>query len=420
MAILELPDEILYHLLTYVEDIDLQTLAITCKRLRGIAMDGPLRRHILLKRTPARLNSYLSTRPSRDTLATKNILRGIHIQQHIRQGHYIGGDTAVRSYNILCRLERQMVSIKISKKLRARPDWHELVERRLIPEDMFVNQDEYDTRRKWMNYQQQQKRQKLGSMSTLSSSSSLTLSLFQDHSERSYSARVHDKEDVHPLDTGNPLDHGKRNNNTNPEDLDILSDLEGDTASDNSNHITTSISPPPNPLSSSLPPRMRQRKSISMLLVPKMELLRKAMDRDRLSRLVQKRPLPSELNQSPGTATVLHAYHLIAFSTISPDLVPLTSQLSFLLKGERLRHWLYRRPSLAVILNERNILKTEVRTAWMVCPGVGQKVRFYENLIQERRDYDRQQLMLQQIRCHHHPLVERFHYQQPSPTIAAS
>ncbi|KAG0348894.1 hypothetical protein BG005_011273 [Podila minutissima] len=364
MAILELPDEILYHLLTYVEDIDLQTLAITCKRLRSIAMDGPLRRHILLKRTPARLNSYLSTRPSRDTLATKNILRGIHIHQHIRQGHYIGGDTAVRSYNILCRLERQMVSIKISKKLRARPDWHELVERRLIPEEMFVNQDEYDTRRKWMNYQQQQKRQKLG----------------------------------------------------NPEDLDILSDLESDTP----NPIITSISPPPDPLSSSLPPRMRQRKSISMLLVPKIELLRKAMDRDRLSRLVQKRPSPSELNQSPGTATVLHAYHLIAFSTISPDLVPVTSQLSFLLKGERLRHWLYRRPSLAVILNERNILKTEVRTAWMVCPGVGQKVRFYENLIQERRDYDRQQLMLQQIRCHHHPLEERFHYQQPSPTIATS
>ncbi|KAF9304583.1 hypothetical protein BGZ74_001175 [Mortierella antarctica] len=413
MAILELPDEILYHLLTYVEDIDLQTLAITCKRLRSIAMDGPLRRHILLKRTPARLNSYLSARPSRDTLATKNILRGIHIHQHIRQGHYIGGDTAVRSYNILCRLERQMVSIKISKKLRVRPDWHELVERRLIPEGMFVNQDEYDTRRKWMNYQRQQKRQKLGSISTSSSSSSLTLSLFQDHSDRS---KVHDKEDVHPFDTGSPLDHGTRNNNSNPEDLDILSDLESDTP----NPITTSISPPPDPLSSSLPPRMRQRKSISMLLVPKIELLRKAMDRDRLSRLVQKRPSPTELNQSPGTATVLHAYHLIAFSTISPDLVPVTSQLSFLLKGERLRHWLYRRPSLAVILNERNILKTEVRTAWMVCPGVGQKVRFYENLIQERRDYDRQQLMLQQIRCHHHPLEERFHYQQPSPTIAAS
>ncbi|KAG0083454.1 hypothetical protein BGZ92_010757, partial [Podila epicladia] len=396
MAILELPDEILYHLLTYVEDIDLQTLAITCKRLRGIAMDGPLRRHILLKRTPARLNSYLLTRPSRDTLATKNILRGIHIQQHIRQGHYIGGDTAVRSYNILCRLERQMVSIKISRKLRARPDWHDLVERRLIPQEMFVNQDEYDTRRKWMNYQQQQKRQKLGSLSTLSSSSASTLSHFLDYRGQSYYTKVHDKEDIHPFDTGNSLDHSTHNNN--PEDHDVLGGLEGDTASDNSNPITTSISPPSDPLSSSSPTRKRQRKSISMLLVPKIELLRKAMDRDRLSRLVQKRPSPAELNQSPGTATVLHAYHLIAFSTISPDLVPLTSQLSFLLKGERLRHWLYRRPSLSVILNERNILKTEVRTAWMVCPGVGQKVRFYENLIQERRDYDRQQLMLQQIR----------------------
>ncbi|KAG0340601.1 hypothetical protein BG000_011643 [Podila horticola] len=397
MAILELPDEILYHLLTYVEDIDLQTLVITCKRLRGIAMDGPLRRHILLKRTPARLNSYLSSRPSRDTLATKNILRGIHIQQHIRQGQYIGGDTAVRSYNILCRLERQMLSIKISRKLRARPDWHELVERRLIPEEMFVNQDEYDTRRKWMSYQQQQKRQKLGSLSSSSSSSS-SLSHFQDHKDQSYHGGGYDKEDIHPFDTDNLLDHSTRDNVNNPEDHDLVRDLKGDITSDNTNTTTTSTPPPLDPPSPSLPARRRQRKSISMLLVPKIELLRKAMDRDRLSRLVQKRPSPSELNQSPGTATVLHAYHLIAFSTISPDLVPLTSQLSFLLKGERLRHWLYRRPSLAVILNERNILRTEVRTAWMVCPGVGQKVRFYENLIQERRDYDRQQLVLQQIR----------------------
>ncbi|KAG0021082.1 hypothetical protein BGZ81_009097, partial [Podila clonocystis] len=397
----------------FVEDIDLQTLTITCKRLRSIAMDGPLRRHILLKRTPARLNSYLSTRPSRDTLATKNILRGIHIQQHIRQGQYIGGDTAVRSYNILCRLERQMVSIKISRKLRARPDWHELVERRLIPEEMFVNQDEYDTRRKWMNYQQQQKRQKLGSLPSSSSSSSSTLSHFQDYSDHSFYGKVHDKEG-----------HGTHHNDNNAEDLDLTSDMECATASHNPNATITSRSTPPYTLSPSRPSRMRQRKSISMLLVPKIELLRKAMDRDRLSRLVQKRPSPSELNQSPGTAMVLHAYHLIAFSTTSPDLVPLTSQLSFLLKGERLRHWLYRRPSLAVILNERNILKTEVRTAWMVCPGVGQKVRFYENLIQERRDYDRQQLMLQQIRHHphhHHPLGERFHYQLSlSPTIAAS
>ncbi|KFH64575.1 hypothetical protein MVEG_09308 [Podila verticillata NRRL 6337] len=436
MAILELPDEILYHLLTYVEDIDLQTLAITCKRLRGIAMDGPLRRHILLKRTPARLNSYLSTRPSRDTLANKNILRGIHVRQHIRQGQYIGGDTAVRSYNILCRLERQMVSIKISRKLRARPDWHELVERRLIPEEMFVNQDEYDTRRKWMNYQQQQKRQKrpasVPSMTSCSSSSSSSSSShFLDHRDQVHYAEERDRNEIFDI-SENLMDHETHHENNNHSgDHDHISDL-GEIASSNPDTTTTPIPPPFDPLLSYPPPK-RQRKSISMVLVPKIELLRKAMDRDRLSRLVQKRPSPSELNQSPGTATVLHAYHLIAFSTTSPDLVPLTSQLSFLLKGERLRHWLYRRPSLAVILNERGILKTEVRTAWMVCPGVSQKVRFYEGLIQERRDYDQQQLL--QVQCqahhhhhpphhhHHHPLEESFHYHQShplSPIITAS
>lgn len=393
-------------------------------------MDGPLRRHILLKRTPARLNSYLSTRPSRDTLATKNILRGIHIQQHIRQGQYIGGDTAVRSYNILCRLERQMVSIKISRKLLSRPDWHELVERRLIPEEMFVNQDEHDTRRKWMNYQQQQKRQKrAASVSpSPSSSSSSSLSHFQDHRDQVHYGEGHDRNEIFDI-SENIMDHETHlKNNSHSDDHDIIGDL--DDTSTNLDITTAPIPPPLDPLPS-YQTLKRQRKSISMVLVPKIELLRKAMDRDRLSRLVQKRPSPSELNQSPGTATVLHAYHLIAFSTTSPDLVPLTSQLSFLLKGERLRHWLYRRPSLAVILNERGILKTEVRTAWMVCPGVNQKVRFYEGLIQERRDYDQQQLM--QDRCHphhhhhyhhhHHPLEESFHYHQIHPlssTITAS
>ncbi|KAF9131585.1 hypothetical protein BGW39_001576, partial [Mortierella sp. 14UC] len=135
----------------------------------------------------------------------------------------------------------------------------------------------------------------------------------------------------------------------------------------------------------------RQKKSISNILIPKIALLRKAMDRDRLSRLVQRRPSPSELNQSPNTATILHAYHLIAYSTTSKDLLPLTAQLNFLLKGERLSHWLYhQRPSLAVVLNERHMLRTEVRTAWMVCPGVSKKVRFYEDLIQEYRNYEQQ------------------------------
>ena len=169
----------------------------------------------------------------------------------------------------------------------------------------------------------------------------------------------------------------------------------------NLDHMNSTLSPSSRP--------RRQRKSISMVLIPKIELLRRAMDRDRLSRLVQKRPSPTELNQSPKTATVLHAYHLVAFATTSPDLVPLTAHLSFLLKGERLSHWLFNgRPSLAVMLNERHILRTEVRTAWMVCPGVTQKVRFYEGLIQDRRLYE-QQMQIQWLQQHQQPHQHQIH-----------
>ncbi|KAG0245110.1 hypothetical protein BGX31_007954 [Mortierella sp. GBA43] len=157
MSMLTIPDEILIHLLTFVEDIDLQMLALTCKRLRSFTIDGALRRFILLKRTPARIQSSLSYRSSRDALAKRNILRGIHIRQQIQDGEYISGPIAVQSYHISRRLERQIVSMKLNKKLGVRPDWTELVERGLIPEEMFVNQDECETRHKWRLYRKQQK-----------------------------------------------------------------------------------------------------------------------------------------------------------------------------------------------------------------------------------------------------------------------
>ncbi|KAF8933831.1 hypothetical protein BGZ58_006087 [Dissophora ornata] len=366
-------------------------------------MDGLLRRHILLKRTPARLQSSLLDRPSRESLAKQNILRGIHIRQHIQEGGYIGGPTTVQSYHISCRLERQMVSIRIAKKLKMRPDWTELVERGLIPEEMFVNEDEFETKRKWKSYQEQQQQK-----------------LLQDE--------LDEPMDIKEPDTFEP----QQQRQSQGDRMRSRPEFEFSVAA--SRGSVPPPSPPPassahlstQPThSSSTPSRSsaetakvnssyssrprRQKKAISMVLVPKIEVLRKAMDRDRLSRLVQKRPSPAELNQSPKTATVLQAYHLIAFSSTSPHLVPLTAQLNFLLKGERLSHWLYHRPSLSVILNERHILKTEVSTAWMVCPGVSKKVRFYEGLIQERRMYEQQHQRQHQLQLQH---LQQYHFSQ--------
>ncbi|KAF9280120.1 hypothetical protein BGZ88_012370 [Linnemannia elongata] len=387
MSILELPDEILYHLLTYAEDTDFPSIAQSCKKLRNLTMDGPLRRHILLIRNPARLSVSLQTRPTRDTLVHQNILRGIHIHQHIQQGQYIGGASSVRSYYISCRLERQMVSIRIAKKLKARPDWTEMVERGLIPEEMFFGREEFEMKRRWKLYQQQQRnqRQPLQQQQQQQQWNEEVENEGLEEEEYGYYRKRPDLQQSEPMqvDGVHPFDIIDSNTDQHSHHQP--------TQEFNSHSAMISSSPLPSSEGPTITRAQRQKKSISNVLIPKIELLRKAMDRDRLSRLVQRRPSPSELNQSPKTATVLHAYHLIAYTSTSKDLVPLATQLNFLLKGERLGHWLYhQRPSLAVVMNERHMLRTEVRTAWMVCPGVSKKVRFYEGLIQERKHYEQQ------------------------------
>jgi hypothetical protein len=263
---------------------------------------------------------------------------------------------------------------------------------------MFVNEEESVAKRQWKSYQQQQ--QKL-----VASTEEREPNAASPPPPPQQQQPLNQRELVHPFDVG-CLDEDVRNVSEKISSSLSYSTVPSTTGSEINNSASLLNRP------------QRQRKSISMVLLPKIALLRKAMDRDRLSRLVQKRPSPKELNRSPKTATVLHAYHLIAYSTISPDLVPLTMQLSFLLKGERLSHWLYRRPSLSVILNERHILKTEVRTAWMVCPGVVKKVRFYEGLIQERRDYEqRQQALLIQQQIQQHQYQQ--HHQHLSQTAVA-
>lgn len=273
-----------------------------------------------------------------------------------------------------------MVSIRIAKKLKARPDWTEMVERGLIPEEMFFGREEFETKRRWKLYQQQQRNQR----QQLQQRDEEVEDEEQEEEEYGYYRKLPDLQQSEPMqiDGVQPFDIG--DSNTDQQSYQPMQES-------NSNSTMISSSPLPSSEGPTITRAQRQKKSISNVLIPKIELLRKAMDRDRLSRLVQRRPSPSELNQSPKTATVLHAYHLIAYASTSKDLVPLTTQLSFLLKGERLGHWLYhQRPSLAVVMNERHMLRTEARTAWMVCPGVSKKVRFYEGLIQERRHHEQQ------------------------------
>ncbi|KAG0269127.1 hypothetical protein DFQ27_004700 [Actinomortierella ambigua] len=405
------------------------SLALTCKHLRRIVFDGHLRRHILLIRTPARLSSSLSHRPSRGELASQNILRGVHIQQHIREGAYINGESSVRSYQASCRLERQFLSQRISRKLRTRPTWLELAERGLLPQEMFVHDEEDEVRRRWAAYNLHLHDDTAGTGTDSGSGSNISSLELLGHAQQQ--SRLLTMNDSDGSDNGDGDSEGE--GGLEEEEMDYGQEHQKDDGDDNMRDsemgelpsIATHAAPPPAPpppfstLSlSALPPSSsstaeaaattatataaavstatasppRRRKNVSMVLVPKMERLRKAMERDRLSRLVQRRPSPEELYRSPRLAAVLQTYHLVAFSTTSPDLVPITAQLHFLLRAERLRHWFHHsRPSLATMLNERHYLKTEPRTAWMVCPGVGPNVRFYEQLIQQAMLYRQQQ-----------------------------
>ncbi|KAF9974919.1 hypothetical protein BGZ73_001580 [Actinomortierella ambigua] len=418
MAMLKMPDEVLCYLLAYAEDTDLQNLALTCKHLRRIVFDSHLRRHILLIRTPARLSSSLSHRPSRVELASQNILRGVHIQQHIRQGAYINGETSVRSYQVSCQLERQFLSQRISRKLKARPSWLDLAERGLLPQEMFVREEEDEARRRWVAHGHQFHDDAVG-IGSGSGSNTSSVGLLGQTQQRSRMLTFNEDDIIDGNDEDREglgieeMRHGLGETQNDDQDM-------SETAMDEPS-MTIHLAPPapPAPPASSIasssisvfsssaaavPPQSpstgittatstpRRRKNVSMVLIPKMERLRKAMERDRLSRLVQRRPSPSELYSSPKLATILQTYNLVAFSATSPDLVPITAQLHFLLRAERLRHWFHHsRPSLATILNERHYLKTEPRTAWMVCPGVGPNVRFYEELIQQSLLYRQQQ-----------------------------
>lgn len=251
-----------------------------------------------------------------------------------------------------------MVSIQIAKRLKARPDWTEMVERGLIPEEMFFGREEFETKRRWKLYQQQQRNQRQQlHLQHLQQRDKEVEDEAQGEEEYGYYGKLSDLQQSEPMQVDSVHSFDIDDSNTDQQSLQP-------TQESNSNSTMISSSLVPSSEGPTITRAQRQKKSISNVLIPKIELLRKAMDRDRLSRLVQRRPSPSELNQSPKTATVLHAYHLIAYASTSKDLVPLTTQLSFLLKGERLGHWLYhQRPSLAVVMNERHMLRTEVRTA---------------------------------------------------------
>ncbi|GKT59867.1 F-box domain-containing protein [Colletotrichum tofieldiae] len=114
-AISELPNEIMLHILGYLDVNDLLSASRTNHHLRHLSL-SPILHHYRLRHTRAILPPLLSS-PSRPSLA-ELIARSIFLTH-----------TSVVSR----RLARSLVSIRLSRRLATRPSAEALVERAVLP-----------------------------------------------------------------------------------------------------------------------------------------------------------------------------------------------------------------------------------------------------------------------------------------------
>jgi hypothetical protein len=111
------PDELLLHILTYLDLPDLLSLSRTSHALRTLSLD-PILHASRLHRASITLSHSLPLRPSLSELMAQRI--------------YVTRTTLAAR-----RLGRSLVMIKLNKKLRGRPSVESLVEWGVLPEECF-------------------------------------------------------------------------------------------------------------------------------------------------------------------------------------------------------------------------------------------------------------------------------------------
>jgi hypothetical protein len=113
-----LPDELLLQILAHLDIPDLLPLTRTSHHLRALSLD-PLLHSYRLQRVSLTLNHYIPSRPSLTTL----------MHQHI----YITRTTlAARN------LGRNLIKIKLNRKLLGRPSVETLVEKGVLPSECYI------------------------------------------------------------------------------------------------------------------------------------------------------------------------------------------------------------------------------------------------------------------------------------------
>ncbi|PIL31350.1 hypothetical protein GSI_06048 [Ganoderma sinense ZZ0214-1] len=126
--LLDLPPEILLHILSFLDIPDLSSLAKVFPQLSPLVEDPVLNHERLWVVAPSRVShslfgtddAGLPMRPSVPELVHRNIIRGLGIERRWRDGMYFGSSTMVRQYECASRLQWTHARTVLAHSLRIR------------------------------------------------------------------------------------------------------------------------------------------------------------------------------------------------------------------------------------------------------------------------------------------------------------
>ncbi|KAI6135558.1 hypothetical protein F5141DRAFT_995598 [Pisolithus sp. B1] len=125
----DLPQEILLHIFSFLDLPDLAALARAIRQLASLAADPVLHSTRLRVITPSRVDHSLFgrspqgifLRPTVQELVQRGVMRGLHIERRWRMGGYLYSPHWVKQYENGLRLNRQHTRVVLSAHLRSRP-----------------------------------------------------------------------------------------------------------------------------------------------------------------------------------------------------------------------------------------------------------------------------------------------------------
>ncbi|KAI8824283.1 uncharacterized protein EV422DRAFT_519584 [Fimicolochytrium jonesii] len=134
-AMAEVPKEVWALVFTFVEDVDLQTLARVCRLFHILATDRILWKIYLASRNRRRVSSrlfHMPQRPSRRDLVALNILRTTPFREN-NGTTYVNSPVRVAHWVAQQSIRKLFIYKSLGKSLRDRPSVEELALRNVIP-----------------------------------------------------------------------------------------------------------------------------------------------------------------------------------------------------------------------------------------------------------------------------------------------